>query len=409
MKKHSVLGLSLLAAIAGGFSVVGCGSDDDSGNPPVTTAGSAGLAGASGMAAGGMSASAGTAGNATTAGAAGTAAGGSGGTCDIPTLAVFTRSDTDQSWDDNDFSDVMLTPQPACPVLVDVIWPHEAGWENADPSESNRESTHFTIDSSTSVDLTNKKLSLTIELAADERGPNAKAGAYNVSLVSVSTFDRVVMTGGAGAAAGGASGSGGGSGGGGVSGSGGASGGAGGTSGSGGASGGASGSSGDSSGGTAGAAVTTETGYTETETPLAERATLRFVNDRATVNLTLPNKTAEVGSYDPTRVIKINIRVYSVYSDGQTGMGGAGGTAGVGGTAAVGGSSGSGGTAGVAGKAGAGGTAGIDGLGGLGGAASGSGGASGGAAGGATVAPTYDYKTSKFAITNFVIKDATAP
>ena len=275
---------------------------------------------------------------------------------------VFQRSDTDQSWDDNDFSDVTLSIPAACPLLVDVNWPHEAGWENADPAEADHESTHFTLDSTTSENLSNKKLSLTIELAADERGAAATSGSYSVSLVSVSTFDRVVTSGGAGA--GGALG---GSGGGASAGS-------------------NAGGGGDSSGGTAGAPVTIETGYSEAESPVAERATLRSVGDSATLDFALPNKTAEASSYDPTRVIKINIRIYSAFSNGMTG---AGGTSGLGGSS---------GMAGGAGTAGLGGTSGSGGVGG----ASGSG-------GGGALAPVYAYKKSQFKITSFGIKDVGTP
>jgi len=392
MKKHSVVVLGLLAAI------VGCGSSNDGSSG--STGGTGGSSGSSGHA--GAMISAGSGGAAPLAGAAGAAGaavagaagnavaggGGAGGACPVPSLEVFQRSDTDQSWDDNDFSDVTLT-MDSCPKLASVTWPHEANWENADPSESNHEVTHFTLDSYSSVDLTNKKLSLTIELSDDVRGPAATAGGYTVSLVSVSTFDRVVNAGGAGGAdVGGASGSGGSAGSlGGASGSGGGA--SAGTSG-----GGAFGGGGDGSGGTAGAAVTTETGYTEAESPVADRATLRFKGDRATVTFALPNKTAEVGSYDPTRVIKINIRIYNVFSNGQ----GTGGAGGAGGLAGASGSGGMAGVAGSAGKGGSGGTAEVAG-------ASGSGGVSGGSG----PVPVYDYKTSVFSISNFSIVDATTP
>jgi len=401
MKKHSVLVLSLLTAI------VSCGNDD--GGSPMGTSGAGGQAGAvasAGAGAGGMSALAGNAGvPAVTAGSAGTAGtGGAGGTCEIPSLEVFSRSDTDQAWDDNDFSAVVLGSEP-CPKTATVTWPHETGWENADPAEANSEVTHFTLDSYSSVDLTNKKLSLTIELSADQRGAGATAGSYSISLVSVSTFDRVVMMGGAGTDAGGSGGLAALAGGGGSAGKGGG-GGASGTD----ASAGGSVSGGD---GTAGAPVTTDTGYTEAELPVADRATLRFVGDRATVIFPLPNKTTELGSYDPTRVIKINVRIYNTFSSGQTG--GAGGAGGAGGTAGGAGMGGGGGTAGTAGRGGGGGTAGLAGTSGGGGASGGtaglvgaSGGA-GGSGGASTVGPVYNYGTSTFSITSFVIKDVSAP
>src|SRR6478609_4435233 len=166
MRKHSVLVLGLLAAI------VGCGSDDQGDLPAAGGTGSGGHAGSALAGAGGALAAAGNAGALVTGGSAGTGTGGSGGACDIPSLQVFNRSDTEQPWDDNDFSDVLLGSDP-CPKLLDVTWPHEANWENADPSESNREVTHFTIDSYSSVDLAGKKLSLTIELTKDLRGPAA--------------------------------------------------------------------------------------------------------------------------------------------------------------------------------------------------------------------------------------------
>ena len=109
MKKHSVLVLSLLTAI------VGCGSDG--GGTPVGTSGAGGLAGAPGTSGtGGAGVFAGGAGMAMTAGSAGSlGSAGSGGTCAIAPLVVFQRSDTDQSWDDNDFSDVTLTTPAVTP------------------------------------------------------------------------------------------------------------------------------------------------------------------------------------------------------------------------------------------------------------------------------------------------------
>ena len=172
-----------------------------------------------------------------------------------------------------------------------MTWPHETGWENADPAESNHEVVHFTLDSDYSADLSNKKLSLTIQLASDTRGSAATAAAYTVSLVSVSTYNRVVSTGGAGTDAGGASGFAGAA---------------------------VGGSGGLGGGGTGGSTVVTEIGYSEAESAVADRATLRFVGDRATVTFPLPNKTSIVSSYDPTRVIKINIRIYSTFSNGQS-------------------------------------------------------------------------------------------
>jgi hypothetical protein len=54
----------------------------------------------------------------------------------MPQLVVFPRSDTDQAWDDNDFSDVTI--ESMCPAIVTATWPHEMGWQNADPAEAKR-------------------------------------------------------------------------------------------------------------------------------------------------------------------------------------------------------------------------------------------------------------------------------
>jgi hypothetical protein len=200
-------------------------------------------------------------------------------------LSVFTRSDTDAAWDDNDFSSVVVDAAQCPPaVFVDATWPHEADWQDADPSEANGEQTHFTLDSYSSGDLTNKEITATIELVDDQRGPNATAGGYIVSLVSVSSFDRIVvvepvvdpdaaapMDAGA-----------------------------------------------DAGDMDAAPQTVTETGYTEAESSPDERITLRHVGDRATVRFTLPMKTEEVDSYDPARAIKVNLRFYNMFTSSET-------------------------------------------------------------------------------------------
>lgn len=256
-------------------------------------------------------------------------------------------------------------------MVATVTWPHEANWENADPSEANRESTHLTLDSYYSSDLTGKQLDLEIELTGDTRGSRATAGGYIVSLVSVSMYDMVVGTGGAGGAGtggtagadgGGAAGVAGGSGGpggeggggpggragssggggrggpglggrrggvggrrggGGVDGSAGGVGGAqGATAGAAGENGGAGGtaSGGDSGGSGSGGAgeIMTVTGYSEAETAVQDRVTLSKVGDKATMSFVLPKKTSAANSYDPARPVKINIRIYSVFSSSDT-------------------------------------------------------------------------------------------
>lgn len=192
--------------------------------------------------------------------------------CNVPPLSVFSRSDTDQSWDDNDFSSVTID-SAGCPpaVYVNATWPHEEGWANGDPSEANLEQTHFTLDSYAANNLVNKEITATIELVDDQRGPNANAGGYLVSIVSVSTYDRVVVL--------------------------------------------------DpvvvpDAGPDAGEPepqTITETGYTEAESDPEDRVLLRHVGDRATVTFRVPMKTEEVDSYDPTRVLKVNLRFYNVY------------------------------------------------------------------------------------------------
>jgi hypothetical protein len=44
-----------------------------------------------------------------------------------------------------------------------------------------------------------------------------------------------------------------------------------------------------------------------------DRIILRHVGDRATIVFPLPDKTEEVDSYDPTHVIKVNVRIYGMY------------------------------------------------------------------------------------------------
>jgi hypothetical protein len=191
-------------------------------------------------------------------------------TCEVPRFSVFSRSDTEESWDDNDFSSVTVDSSQ-CPVLVDVTWPHEEGWENADPAEANHEQVHFTLDGYGPSNLVGKEISATVELVSDERGPSANAGGYLVSIVSVSTYDNVIVTQPELEADAGPD-----------------------------------------------AALPepetfTQTGYSEAETPERDRILLRRAGDRATVSLRLPAKTAEVDSYDPERVLKVNLRFYNVY------------------------------------------------------------------------------------------------
>lgn len=112
--------------------------------------------------------------------------GGSGGSaCDptqeAPTLNVAPRSDTSADYDDNDFDDVVVTYQ--CEVaIVTATWPHEEGWEDADPAEANSEATKFQLNHPYTEDLTGKQLSLHVKLVEDGRGPTATNGGYTVYL-----------------------------------------------------------------------------------------------------------------------------------------------------------------------------------------------------------------------------------
>lgn len=192
--------------------------------------------------------------------------------CNSPSFAVFTRSDTAASWDDNDFSSVIMDGTQCPPgIYADVTWPHEEGWAFGDPSEANKEQVHFTLDAYAANNLVNKEITATVELVADERGPSANAGGYLVSIVSVSTFDRITII---------------------------------------------PGVAEPDAGPDAGAPepqTLTETGYSEAESPERDRILLRRVGDRATISFRLPAKTEAVDSYDPERVLKTNLRFYNVY------------------------------------------------------------------------------------------------
>jgi hypothetical protein len=243
--------------------------------------------------------------------------------CEVPaSFSVFARSDTDEVWDDNDFSDISI--EGSCPILVTATWPHEEGWQDADPSEANLEQTHFTLDVFEGSDLTNKQLELTIELTDDQRGPNATTGGYIASILSVSRYtyevlvedtesDVVALADGgvpgdvadasatnglsdAGAAASMLDGSA------------------------------EAGLLTDAGGADGGASVAEEpvfltmTGYVEAEAHPDDRVILRHVGDRATVIFPLPASTGEFDSFDPTQVIKINARIYSMFTGDEVGM-----------------------------------------------------------------------------------------
>lgn len=305
MNTRSSLGFGLIVLASATFGVTSCGNGD----------GSAGTAASSSttMPTSGVSVTGSTTGpTATTTGATG-AQGSTGSSmetvgqtgndtssattqeplpvCEIPSLSVFSRSDTDAAWDDNDFSDVIVDASACPPVFVNVTWPHEEGWQNADPSDANHEQVHFTLDSYSGGDLTNKEVAATIELLEDQQGPTAKGGGYIVSLVSVSTYDQVVVVEptvvpDAGLVDAGLA---------------------------------DAGLVVDAGDAAPPPPVTiTQTGYTEAESAPEDRITLRHAGDRATVRFVLPNKTAASDSFDPARAIKVNLRVYNIFTGGDT-------------------------------------------------------------------------------------------
>lgn len=304
-----------LVAILFGVGAVACGDDEnngstandsssDSSGSDSNSAGTGNTSGPSGSSSSNSNNTGGT-GASGTGGSGGSSGMGSAGTdslasgsdtassgpvCEISALSVFARSDTDQGWDDNDFSDV--TTEGTCPVLLNVTWPHEAGWENADPAEANHEQVHFTLDSYYSTDLTGKQLNLTIELVEDVRGPEATAGGYEIGLVSVSSYQTESLVpvetssisdpGDAGVAAD--------------------------------ASVDAVETGSDAGAGEVPMMTVVSTGYAEAASAVEDRVILRHVGDRGTVKFALPNKEAP-DSYDPASVIKINARIYNMFAE----------------------------------------------------------------------------------------------
>ena len=320
MKIQTALALSLLAGW--GLSTAACGSS----TTPIGTGGVPGTGGI--VASGGTNVgSGGIVGSGGDVGSGGTASGGdtaTGGTCPVAALTVYSTEDTtDANWDDNDFDEA--TVGTACPVLVDVTWPHEAGYEteageDADPADANLEdNVRFSLDHDNPGDLTGKQVTLTITLTGDVRGPAALAGSYLVKIVALSTYE--VPAEGSGGAGSGGAGSGGASSGGASSGgassggasSGGAS--SGGAS-SGGASSGGAGSGGDGSGGDgSGGAPATTTSYTEITNPEAEWGVLEVIGDTATITFAFPAKGTENNSFDPVTAVKVSIRIVAAWTD----------------------------------------------------------------------------------------------
>lgn len=110
--------------------------------------------------------------------------------------------------------------------------------------------------------------------------------------------------------------------------------------------------------GYAGQMTTTERHYAEAVSPDLENRTLYRIGDRANLSFKLPNKTELEDSYNPMTVLKINVRIHTVFFSPEDDMG----------------------TAGAGGEAG------------------------GDAA--PPPPPVYDYQTSQFTITSFTVTDA---
>lgn len=116
----------------------------------------------------------------------GASTGGEAGTCETPdypdTAQVIAREDTEE-WGENDFDSVTIEDVD-CTLVVSAEWPHEEGWEDADPSEANMEGTKFELEFpyAENADLTGKQVNLTIKLADDGRADDAENGGYDVYL-----------------------------------------------------------------------------------------------------------------------------------------------------------------------------------------------------------------------------------
>jgi hypothetical protein len=102
---------------------------------------------------------------------------------DYPASIGVTARDDTNTWGENDFDSVTLI-EDTCGATITAVLPHETGWEDADPSESNMESTHFALEFpySANADLTGKQLNLSLKLLEDGRGPLAENGGYAVYL-----------------------------------------------------------------------------------------------------------------------------------------------------------------------------------------------------------------------------------
>jgi hypothetical protein len=301
MKKYTALALSLM--MGWGLASSACA------DPVNTPVGSGGAVGSGGSGSGGAPPATGGVGSGGAPASGGTASGGetaSGGSCSIVNFQIQERSDTDAEWDDNDFETATMTG--TCPMIVDVTWPHEAGYEDADPPDANlEENVRITFDAYPALDLTGKQINLTVTLTGEMIGPLATSptGSYIIQLMSTSTYETPIG-GSGGAGSGGDTGSGGAS-------SGGAS--------SGGASSGGASSGGASSGGDTGSGgdvgsggAATETHYVDALAPEAEWGTLATIGTPVTMSFVLPAAGTPT-QYDPAAALKIGFRILPNWTD----------------------------------------------------------------------------------------------
>lgn len=101
-------------------------------------------------------------------------------TGDFPTFNVQARSN--ESWAENDFDDVTITEDECGIATLAIEWPHETGWEGADPGEANMEATKFSLEFPYTQDLTGKRLTLKMRQKENGRGTSATNGGIDVYL-----------------------------------------------------------------------------------------------------------------------------------------------------------------------------------------------------------------------------------
>ncbi len=201
------LGVVVTVVSALGLAVA-CGSDDGGGDGDGDGDGSGGEQGdgdgdgsggeqgdGDGDGTGGRNAPSGGMGGEDNMGGGGMGGGGPIDECDtdvtFPTELSVTPRDDSNPWGVNDFDDATIEYAECGAAIVTAILPHEVGWEDADPSESNSEQTHFEVQGVYYPlgDLTDKMLNLTIKLLDDGRSSSAENGGFNVYLGAIDGDD----------------------------------------------------------------------------------------------------------------------------------------------------------------------------------------------------------------------------